>query len=101
MNDHDAELLAEDRSTPGWRTRAVGMPIKRALARLPTMGLLQCGIPIAPFRQIQSHIRASGMTQAQWVRRAVIEAYLRQGGEAAVGHEALAVERSDPRRMRT
>jgi hypothetical protein len=90
----DQALVAGDRSIAGWRARIRTMPAREALKRVPRMGLLQCGIPITPFRAIQAHIRASGLTQAGWVRRAVTETYLREGGEPLVAHEAHAIDRT-------
>lgn len=103
MNDDwiDDTLVA-GRSISDWRARAVGMPVRQALARVPRHGLLQCGIPIRPFRAIQAHIRHSGLTQAAWVRHAVVAAYRAQGGDPLVAHEALAVEAQPryPERLR-
>lgn len=83
MNDWIDEHLVqqEARSMRGWRRRAVGVPVEEALGQIPRRGLLQTWMPIEAYRSLQAHIRARGMSQAAWFRRAVIAAYLAEGGE--------------------
>lgn len=83
------ELLAGDRSKPGWKRRAVGMPRERALEYRPRHGLLQGSIPIECFRAVQEHIRARGMTQAAWMREAAAAYLLAQGGSREVARKML------------
>lgn len=87
MSDWIDDVLVETRSIRGWRARAVGMPVEAALAKIPRRGLLQTWMPIEAYRALQAHIRARGMTQAAWFRRAVIATYRAEGGDAAVAHE--------------
>jgi hypothetical protein len=79
------ELLAQDRtSTQGWARRAVGVEAHEAMATAPRNGLLQTSMPIEVFRALQAHIRRTGLTQAAWARRAVLDQWARQGGPAAL-----------------
>ena len=83
----DTHLIQqESRSIAGWRARAIGMPVKRALEYIPRRGLLQTWVPIEAFRDLQAHIRTTRLTQAAWLRRAVINTYLAEGGSPLVAH---------------
>jgi hypothetical protein len=77
----DEELLAADRtSKPGWARRAVGATHQEAMATAPRTGLLQTSMPIGVFRRLQAHITRTGLTQAAWTRRAILDTWLREGG---------------------
>lgn len=96
--DVDGLILDGDEARPGWKRRAVGTTREAALAQIPRVGMLQCQVPIDPLRDIQRHIAARGENQARWLRRAVVEVYLRQGGDPEVAAAALAMRRDQRRR---
>jgi len=93
----DELILGVDGPKRGWRRRAVGTTREAALEQIPRVGVLQAQVPIAPLREIQAHIRDSELNQAVWVRRAIVERYLREGGDPDVAEAALDM-RVDTRR---
>lgn len=90
-------ILESDTSKRGWTRRAVAMPRDQALDQIPKVGQLVTQIPIEPLRILQRHIQGHDVAQARWMRQAIVEKYLREGGDPEVGEAALTM-RVDHRR---
>lgn len=82
-------VLDDDRSHWDWRRRAVGAPRHEALAQIPRLGTFMAQMPIGAFRLIQAQIIDSGLNQAQWIREAIVQRYLTDGGDVTVANMAL------------
>jgi hypothetical protein len=98
--DLEADIIARDRSRPGWKRRAVGMSRDEALARVPRHGQFQTSVAIGAFRAIQAHIKARGINQAQWLREAIAAYYVAQGGDPAVARIAMVPRKTRDRAAR-
>ena len=80
----DDQLLADDDgSERGWQRRALGgQSVKEALEGLPISGQILVEAKIGPIRFLRAHIKASGLTQGEWMRNAVATQLLLEGCNA-------------------
>jgi len=90
-------LLDTDESRRGWRRRAVRMPKDQALAQIPRSVVMQTLAPIEAARLIKAHIALRRTNEARWMRQAIADRYLLEGGDPAVA-QALMTVREDRRR---
>lgn len=89
----DRRILDASPTEPGWEQRAVGKPMSEALVNLPVVGRFETQIPIVPFGRLQAHMRRMKVNQARYVREAIVDKYLREGGDPAVAQAALDMAR--------
>lgn len=85
-------ILAADLSKPGWRRRAVNTDRDTALAQIPAddaVAVIQTRMPVAAYRILQRHIHGSLANQAAWMREAIVDRYLREGGNPHHAAEML------------
>jgi hypothetical protein len=84
----DRRILRHDTSQAGWQRRAVGVPHEEALAQLPKARQMTTSIRIDAWRAIRAHYQAQQLTAGEWVRRAIINQYIREGGDRKVARDA-------------
>ena len=101
LEEQEEQILAADTSNDGWQARALGMPLGDALAHIPRAREMTCTIPIGPWRAINAHIHDEGVRLGEWVRQAIIDRYLKEGGDLDVARAAnIAVNHPDQYRYR-
>ena len=80
----DEQLLLEDASARNWARRALGnKSVDQCLMGIPKTGQILMSNPMETHREIQDHIKSTGLSQTKWLRKATAMLIMAEGGNTS------------------